>query len=74
MYAQASSVRPANSGPLSTTIALRQPDRAVQAIEDPRDAESGQRAVDFDGDALAGEVVHDVQRAEAAAIGQRVAR
>jgi hypothetical protein len=49
-------------------------DSRRQAIEDARDPEGRQRAVDLDGDALAREVVHDVQRPEIPTVGGRVGR
>ena len=47
---------------------------ASQAIEHAGDAQAGQRPIDLDRDALPGEIVHDVQRAEAAPVRQRVDR
>jgi hypothetical protein len=52
---------------------LRQSDLGVQAVEHACDAESGERAVHFDRDALPREIVHDVQRPEAS-VGQGIDR
>jgi hypothetical protein len=50
----------------------RQPDRLGKAVEDADDAETGQRAVDFDHHALPREVVDDVERAKPAPISERI--
>jgi len=63
------------AGEFRTVVAddhLRQADAVRQTVEDTDDAGTGQRAVDFDGWALVAEVVDDVERTEAAAVGQRV--
>ena len=46
----------------------------MEPIQYARHAETRQRAVHFDGDTLPREIVHDVERAEAAAIGERIDR
>ena len=50
----------------------RQSDCQTQVLEYSDHARTGQRPIDFDGDALAAEVVHDVQRAKRPAVSERV--
>ncbi len=61
------------AGELGAVIAdqtLREAARGGQPVEHVGDAGPRERVIDFEGGTLAGEVIHDGQRPEAAPIGQ----
>lgn len=63
----------AHFGPLSTTMVWGRPTAAARRSR-RRATRSPGNEIDLDGDVRAGEVIQDIQRAEVAAIGQRIAR
>jgi hypothetical protein len=50
--------------PLSTTFVCGKPTVCFEEVEHPGDAQTRQRAIDFNGRALPRELVHDVERAK----------
>jgi hypothetical protein len=70
-YAHASRVRPAKLGSVVEHNRLRQTGRRAQRLER---AQAGRRSIHLDRNSFAGVVVDDVERAEGAAVGERVER